>query len=294
MIRVALPVLATLALAPQDPPRPDDPPADEKPQRTAEGEEEDLYPPWASDALVSFYLVKGDLDEERLGTALSDLDESTFLLEGPRSHPSRPKSGWIAVEQAAHVQERDLLRAVQKGRAKVEEVRWTTVSWTPQKPPSSKKTGGDLVKQILNLHGDMAWVDNKGSFLTFFYKGKKLDGEELVERFGKLWSDQARDPADLELEIVSDSIAWPLLGEVDAKAARKAEKEIAKLEGVVEVRVDPERRTLEMSVLLDGLTHSGPPGEIRGGGVGTGMRYVFDTNQVWAILTEHGIDVDDA
>jgi hypothetical protein len=284
MIRAALPailLLVPVALSAthrgQDPPR--DPPQDPPRERPNEVPEEELYFPDPFEAVLSFFLCKGGVDEERLAEALDDLDADAYVFDGPTAHHTRPQSEWIAVEHAPEVSEKDLLRAVKKGRAKVEPLRFTMIRWRRQEPPPSKGSG-TLLKQILSLHSDIAWGELRGEYLTFFWTGNKLDGPEILARFQKLWSDRAVDPSVLKIEVVQDEIRWQLEGEVDEKAARKASLDIEKLLGVESVEIDAGARTIELSVRIDGLEVSAPR---------VGRRYVFDTNPVLAALEEHGL-----
>lgn len=282
----------------------------------------DLYPPVRHASVVHALSLaegaKADVLTKAL-TALSTRDADCKIRYGPRSAKSRPGTAFVLIEAPAEVNAKDIVKAVSKGAREVEVLAWTCLrsnDTTLGRGLGAGMAGATPRDFVLGMSNDLRWFEARGGFLEFFLVPGKLDAATLADRLLKLA--QPFGVKDVGTR-ATDTFRWSLAplakngvtpAAIDAAAARRAEKAILKLRGVLTARVDPAARTLAVEVALEGLSRGllpsvlpiggvDPTGFVEAGGKTTSAdgegndaeppRMRFDTNPIFDALVAESI-----
>lgn len=279
-------------------------PAERSEEEPPEAAPEELYPPAERETVLRYYILDGEVDEERLDAALLELDDvDTALLYGPEAHRSKPDKNFIAIETGAEVELRDLERALKRSRCKLERLAYVLIDWTPQglprgrrNNPSGGPNGSYVQTRVIEMHSAMRWCEGKGEQLALYYVEGKMRPEEVVEQFTDMFRSAAIDESLVNIRVAQDSFAWELTTEEELRDSdyRRIEREIGRMNGVSFVSLDPHTHVLNMTITLAGLDMSGQPGELGGagaagggGGSGSELRPCWYTNPLLELLREH-------
>ncbi|MBL8857694.1 MAG: hypothetical protein JNL28_04195 [Planctomycetes bacterium] len=259
----------------------------------------EVYPPVRHATVAHCFSLPDEVKGDVVRKALADLstkDADCAIRYGPMKATSRPSRVFVVVEAPASVDVKDVVKALKKGASTVEPMAWTCFQSTDN--TLGRGLGGGMPGLsprdfILGLSNDLRWVEARGGFVEFFFAPGKLSADVIQDRFHKLAQPfGVKDVGD----VVVESFVWTLTAPIEAAAARRAEKELAKISGVKEARIDIEKHTLSVKVALENLVRSAPPIAMPGGGdaladAGAALadtspvpRMRFDTNQIFTVL----------
>jgi hypothetical protein len=110
---------------------------------------------------------------------------------------------------------------------------------------------------VLGTSNDLRWVDMLRADFQFYALPGKLDAAHDQDRMHKLLQPYGRGKPRREVE--RGSLSWNLALPIDEAAAKRAEKAIAKLDGVQQAHIDARRASCRCSSRLEGLHASAPP-----------------------------------
>jgi hypothetical protein len=226
----------------------------------------DLYPPQRSKTRLLFFSLDGDIRADPVRKALAELsskDAECHVAYGPVSSAARPNKSFVAVEAPVEKSARDVQRALKHGVPAVEELAVTCFLGEPKKLGGGT-SGYSPRDWVLGMTNDLRWVESFAGFSEFFFTPGKLTADVLTDRFRKLGDPFGQGDIG---KLVKDEFTWTLAGPTDGHAegpldpaaAKRAEKAIAKLEGVRDAKIDVAAKTLRVAVELDGLKIGGPP-----------------------------------
>jgi hypothetical protein len=142
------------------------------------------------------------------------------------------------------------------------------------------------------MSNDMRWFEYSQNTSAFFYMPGKLHAVKLEDLYRKLY--QPLGGGELG-QLARDTIQWSLKGSVDEAAARRAEKAIAKIDGVREAKIDAATGSLRVIVDFDGLRTSAPM--LGAGDAGrkadpaTAVQPRFDTNPLLDVLAKEQLAI---
>jgi hypothetical protein len=265
--------------------------------RASSATSDDPYPPVRHASVVRFFALDGDVKAESLRKAVAELstkDVESRIVGDPAVSSTHPKLHFLALETPAAVTPQDAEKALRKSNARVQSLEWTTFLGAKEGPtPILGYSGRDCV---IGMSNDMRWFDYAARQSAFYYVPGKLRAAKLEDLYRKLY--QPLGGGDLG-HVGRITIQWTLKLPVDDAAAKRAEKSIAKLDGVREVKLDATAGSLRASVELDGLktsasmTTSQESTRLDGGKIETatiaGPR--FDTNPLLDALAKESIAV---
>ena len=275
-----------------------------KPEERAAPDE--IYPPVRHKTRLLCFTIADDAKAELIRKAVADLgtkETDGRIAYGPVRAGSKPKHEFLAIEVPATVDPKDALKALKRGSPTAELMSWTCLQ--SEDKNLGRGLGGGMAGWsprdfILGLSADLRWVEAQGGFVEFFFLPGKLTRQWLEDRFNKLVEPWVKQPSRL----VEETFTWPLADPLEAAAAKRAEKTIAKLDGVTLARIDVAAKTLKVNVVLDNLHVSGPPRAMPGfKGPGDAMdpkatdatqdapRVIFDTNPVLDALEREKIGI---
>lgn len=219
-------------------------------------ETEDPYPPVRTATVLRYFCLEGDLKADATKKALAELSTKAAacrIAAGPSTCTTRPDKHFLALETPGATPLADVMKALKKGGAKVQELEWTLFR------DADEPTGilGFSAREcVIGMASDLRWFESSEGTNTFHYVPGKLAGAKLADLYGKLYQPfDCGNPGT----VVRETIEWKLAEPVDPAAAKKAEKAIAKLDGVRTAKIDAGASTLGVTIELDGLRTSGPP-----------------------------------
>jgi hypothetical protein len=222
----------------------------------------ELYPPARNAALLTFFSIEGKLEPEPMRKALAELgtkDVDARIVYGPESTGSRPGRFFLAVEAPASVKPKELIAALKKGAAVVEQEAVTCFKGTVRELPDTgpgRMAGLSARDLVLGISNDLRWADTTAGWYEFFYTPGKMDAKTIADRFAKLFGPFGLSSVGT---LVREGFTWKLATPCAPGAAKKAEKAIAKLDGVKLARIDAATGTVQVQFDLDGLVVCGPP-----------------------------------
>lgn len=255
---------------------------------------------------VLFFVLEGELKAEPMRKALSELssaDAPCRLVYGPRKTGARPGGQFAAVEAPAALGAKELVAALRKGCGGAEALSCTVFRG------SASGTGSDAEAQgffglplrdfVLGMSGDIRWYDAQAGWRQFYFPAGKLAAKEIADRYAKLFGPVGGGEAG---RVVEETISWTLAAPLEAKAAARAEKSVARLAGVVRCSIDPATRVLEIAVRLENLRSSGPvqpfpalqPEAGRAAAEGGPVRASFDTLALFEVLDKEKLALEPA
>lgn len=214
------------------------------------------YPPERHASVVRFFTLEGDVKPDVLRKAVSELSTKAVesrIVGDPSVSSTRPGKHFIALQTPASASLQDVEKALRKSNGRVQALEWSLFRGAKQGPaPILGYSGRDCV---IGMSSDMRWFEFAGDVSSFFYVPGKLRAAKLADLYRKLY--QPFGGGELG-QVARETIQWSLKAPVDEAAARRAEKAMAKLEGVREAKIDAATGGLRLIVELDGLKHSAP------------------------------------
>lgn len=222
---------------------------------------DELYPPKRNAALLHFASIEGKVEPEPLRKAIVELGTSTVearIVYGPESTASRPGRWFLAVEAPATVSTKDLIKALKRGANTVEELAFTCFKGRVRDLPDNG-TGGlagvGARDWVLGMSNDLRWADTFAGWYQFYSTPGKMDAATIADRFAKLFGPIGGGSVGT---LVREGVTWNVTSPVDDAVAKRVEKAIVKLPGVVLAKLDAKEKTLRVEFVLDDLRVSGP------------------------------------
>lgn len=214
----------------------------------------DPYPPVRHATVLRFLHLKGDVELGELNGSVRELDAE--VVYGPRAADSRPGNHFVAIECPADLAVKDLARALRKAKVKAEETEWFAFSGRNDSDSQFPSFGKGFTSKdfVLGMSGDIRWYDSEEGFSQFYCTPRKLDAEDILERYQKLTGPFHGGNLGGEIH---ESFTWRLPSVPEPKVAKKLLKTIAKLDGITDVGLEGDALTVE--VTLSGLVESAPP-----------------------------------
>ena len=246
------------------------------------------YPAERPKAHVLFFMLEGELKAEPLRKALADLstkEAECKLVNGPRKTAARPGAQFVAVEAPAALGSKEVLAALRKGCGNADPVACTVFQGPAQGTGSNSEGQGFLGMGardfVLGMSGEIRWYDALGGWRQFYFGAGKIDAKEIADRYKKLFGPLGGGEAG---EVVSESLRWTLAEPLDAKAAARAEKALAKLPCVAKATIDATQRVLALELRLENMKSSGPVMAFPGAEQQGPVRARFDTQALFEVL----------
>jgi len=237
------------------------------------------YPPERPKAHVLYFMLAGELKAEPLRKALSELstkEAECRLCYGPRKADARPGAQFVAVEAPAAIGWKELVPALRKGCTTADPLCVTLFQGVNEGPGSDSEAPGFLGMGmrdfVLGMSGDIRWYEASAGWRQFFFGAGKIGAKEIADRYQKLFGPVGGKPVGA---LVEEGLRWTLAEPLDAKAASRAEKSIAKLPGVLRCSIDATQRVLTAEFRLEELRSAAAP---------LGPRARFDTSTLFEIL----------
>jgi hypothetical protein len=264
----------------------------------------DPYPPVRNATVVCAFSLPDDAKADVIKKALAALstkEADCGIRYGPMKAESRPSRVFVLVEAPANLPVKDVTEALKKGAKTVEPIAWTC--FQSEDPKLGRGLGGGMPGMtprdfLLGMSNDLRWVEAGGGVSEFFFTPGKMTADLIKDRFTKLAKPFGVKDVGA---VLTDSIHWPLLEPVDAAAAKRAEKELGKLDGVKSIKIDAAAKTLDAVVTLESLTRGALPTALAsddstlGGALAAernpSPRMRFDTNAILDALEKEKISV---
>lgn len=226
------------------------------------GEPLELYPPVRNATVVYAFSIPEDSKGDAIRTALAALstkEADCRIRYGPKKAESRPSRVFVLVEAPANVPAKDVAKALEKGAKSVEQLAWT--AFRSEDPKLRRGVGGGMPGLtprdfLLGMSNELRWVEAGGGISEFFLVPGKMNTATLQDRFEKLVKPFGVKDVGA---VLSDTIQWKLLVPVDPAAAKRAEKEIGRIEGVKSVQIDAQAGRLVALVKLESSTRGALP-----------------------------------
>jgi hypothetical protein len=264
----------------------------------------DPYPPVKNASIVFAFSLPDDLKADVVKKALAELstkEADCGIRYGPMKATSRPNRVFVLVEAPATLTVKDVIGALKKGAKSVEQTAWTC--FQSSDPTLGRGLGGGIPgitprDFLLGMSNDLRWVEAGGGISEFFFTPGKIDSAFIQDRFHKLA--QPFGVKDVG-GVLSETISWALDEPLDAAAAKRAEKELAKIGGVKSAKIDVEKRQLEAKICIEDQTRGALPTALGslGNTLGAALaaeenptpRMRFDTNVIFAVLEKEKLVV---
>ena len=243
-----------------------------------------LYPAERQPTVLHFFALVGEVDGEALQRAVAALDAEgrARILEGPVACATRPKKRFLALEAPAELQPKTLTGALRRACGEVEPLSATSFETTDGALPGILAYSARDC--IVGMADEMRWFEEREGRRTFWFVSGKLAAEDVAKRFRRLYEPFGHPEVG---RLVEHPLSWALGAPVDPAAAKKAERAIAKLPGVLSARIDPAAATLEARVAIDAVRQTLAGGGEREGAVPARLRW--PTNVLLDVLAEHGL-----
>jgi hypothetical protein len=228
-----------------------------KPAETAP----DPYPPARHASVLRFFCLEGELKADPIRKALAELgtkDAECRIAYAPQTAPGRKAKSFFAIEAPSSVSGKDVEKALRRGADKVEDLACSCFDGPARELPNvptgpGDKSGWSARDFVIGMMSGLRWFDRLGGWTQFFYTPGKADAAEIADRYKKLVGPWGGGELG---KIPRESFAWPLAAPVDEAAAKRAEKAIAKIDGVKEARIDVAGAVLRVTFELDGIKTS--------------------------------------
>jgi len=247
---------------------------------------QDAVEPARQSSQVFFFALKGEPKREPMDAALAEMGAK--LVFGPARPKSSPDVGVVAVKAPAVVTAKNVEKALKKGKVRVESLTWAAYVGRKNNGALPSFAEGIGEKElILGMSGGLRWFDEDGEHTQFYYVPKKIEGEEILEKYGKLYSGVGGGTLG---QVAHESIHWKLAAEVDKRQAKKLEKSIKKLPGIEEVSFSG--TTLRVRAALADLPSSGPVrpfGRASARSVADPVGGSYPTNALYDLLLQEGL-----
>lgn len=232
------------------------------PQEPTPAPAPDPYPAVRNASVVRFFIMEGDLRSDGMHKVLTELstkEAECRTVSGPTLSSVHSKQHFLALQVSEKLASKDVIKSLRKCAPSVEELQWAQFRGAKEGPgPIYGQSGQSLV---IGMSQDMRWFEYDGGVSSFYFVSGKLDAKELRDRYRKLY--QPLGGGELG-ELSRDEIAWTLTTPIDEAAAKRAEKAIAKLAGVREIKIEPANGAMRAVVELDKLSASAPPPATKG------------------------------
>lgn len=290
---------ATQAPAPQNPPNP----------LGALAREHDEYPPVRNLALVHFFSIEGDVKTEPLRKGIADLGTAEVearIVYGPENTSSRPGRWFLAIEAPAAVKSSDVAKVLKRAASSVDVLAWTSFNGpaAPGTAGASGAFGMSPREWALGISNDLRWADTFLGRYQFYSVPGRLDAATIKDRLKKAVEAFAPGQGDVGT-LVRDGFTWQITSALDAAQAKKLDKALEKLDGVVLARTDVAAKTLMVHFDLDGQRVSAPPrakandangtttssSSSSGAQTGEPVRARFDVNPILDLLAKEKVTV---
>ena len=243
-----------------------------------------LYPAERHPTVLHYFALVGEVDGEVLQRALAALDAQgrARILEGPVACSTRPRASSAGTRRAPRARGSASSAALRRACSEVEPL--SATSFETSDGPLPGILAYSARDCIVGMADEMRWFEEREGRRTFWFVSGKLAAEDVAKRFRRLYEPFGHPEVG---RLVEHPLSWALAAPIDTAAARKAERAIAKLPGVLSARIDPKAATLEARVAIDAVRQTLPGGGEREGAVPARLRW--PTNALLDVLAEHGL-----
>lgn len=223
----------------------------------------DEYPPVRNLSLVHFFSIEGDVKTEPLRKGIADLGTAEVearIAYGPENTSSRPGRWFLAIEAPAAVKSSDVAKVLKRAASSVDVLAWTSFNGpaAPGTAGASGAFGMSPREWALGISNDLRWADTFLGRYQFYSVPGRLDAAAIKDRLKKAVEAFAPGQGDVGT-LVRDGFTWQITSTLDAAQAKKLDKALEKLDGVVLARTDAAAKTLLVQFDLDGQRVSAPP-----------------------------------
>ncbi|MEX1025653.1 MAG: heavy-metal-associated domain-containing protein [Planctomycetota bacterium] len=218
---------------------------------------EPLYPPKPMERCLRYAAATGTIDSDAIQAALAEVDGA--VEHGPLSHVARPSHSVFGVSFPADVTDKVFERCIKAGGRKPQLLQLSTLEFV--RPDGSPiDVAGSFAQEaargmLLGMTSHMRWAFAGGSLLSLVFEPSRTDAEELMKRAERLAAPYIEGP--IQVRLLRDEIRWQLQGTVEPKRAKRLEKTLTKLPGVVEAVVDGTAGVVRVVVEFDALEVTG-------------------------------------
>jgi hypothetical protein len=245
-----------------------------------------LYPCAPSAKVVRFFHLETDEPElSKVNAALAELGAE--IAYGPRTSEGRPGHAFVALSAPPAVTPKKLAAALRKGGGSVNELACLAFDGRTGQDHDFGLSALGVTKRdfVMGLSGDIVWYDAHGQWSQFYGPPGKLEAQELVKRYAKLY--EPYGGATLG-KVVKERFTWTLAAAPDEKTRARVLKTLEKTAGVEGAAI--EGNALTVTVWLDRLESCAAAGTLTGAGEPLdeagreAPRAAFDTAPLYAVL----------
>lgn len=215
--------------------------------------EVDPYPPVRPKTRVLAFLVDRESDAGAIAKALSALstpDVRCRLAGGLGTSYTLTKSALASVETPIGVDAKDVLAALKKVTKRADRLACTTFNAPASTFMAGVESGRD---RLVSSGGDPRWAISWGDSYQLYTAPDKARADGLAAKLAKILGTKTPPP------VAEHSFDWSLAAAVDSEAAKRIEKAVNAIPGVMEARIDAAKNALAVKVELKGLDTLGPP-----------------------------------
>lgn len=273
----------------------------------------DEYPPVRNLSLVHFFSIEGDVKTEPLRKGIADLGTAEVearIVYGPENTSSRPGRWFLAIEAPAALKSTDVAKTLKRAASSVDVLVCTSFDAQVGAGTAGMGTAFGMTARdwVLGMSNDLRWADTFIGRYQFYSVPGRLDAAAIKDRMKKLIEPFAQGEAQGRGDVgtlVRDGFTWKITSELDAAQAKKLDKSLEKLDGVVLARADAAGKTLLVQFDLeslrvsapalvkakDGVTTSTSSSSSPGGPAGDPVRARFDVNPLLDLLAKEKVTV---
>jgi hypothetical protein len=262
-------------------------------------------------SLVHFFSIEGDVKTEPLRKGIADLGTAEVearIVYGPENTSSRPGRWFLAIEAPAALKSSDVAKTLKRAASSVDVLVCTSFDGKVGAGSAAAGAGFGMTARdwVLGMSNDLRWADTMFGRYQFYSVPGRLDAATIKDRLKKLMEPFAQGQAQGEVgTLVRDGFTWRITSTLDAAQAKKLDKALEKIDGVVLARTDASAQTLMVQFDLESLRVSAPaPAKAQDGATtstssssspgapaGDPVRARFDVNPLLDLLAKEKVTV---
>jgi hypothetical protein len=256
----------------------------------------EAYPPQPPRTRTLSFLIEPHDEIASVVKALASLgtpDARCRVVGEPEKSPKHPKVLFLVVEAPVAIEAKEIVATLRKASRSADRLACTAFD---AEPGMFGAGTAPRRAELLSSASEVQWASSWGRSYQIYTAPGKVRAKQLAARLAKAVGSKTG------LEVAQHSFTWKLVEPVDVEAAKRAEKLLAALPGVVSARVDVTSGLLEVKVTFEGLDALGPAYEVpvsegsKAGGTKADVVFTlpiarFDTTPVFAALEREKLAV---